>query len=45
MLKCWYLEDGTRHPNNATGESYVVDQNGDGVIDRTRTVAEGGEFG
>jgi len=27
-----YLEDGTRHPNNATGESYVVDQNNDGVI-------------
>ncbi|MEM6317847.1 MAG: SusC/RagA family TonB-linked outer membrane protein [Bacteroidota bacterium] len=39
-----YLEDGTRHPNNATGESYVVDQNGDGVIDRTRTVAEGGDL-
>ncbi|WP_406684667.1 TonB-dependent receptor [Seonamhaeicola sp. MEBiC1930] len=28
-----YLADGTRHPNNATGESYVVDQNGDGTID------------
>jgi len=27
-----YLEDGTRHPNNATGESYVIDQNNDGVI-------------
>lgn len=27
-----YLEDPTRHPNNSTGESYVVDQNGDGVI-------------
>lgn len=27
-----YLEDPTRHPNNASGESYVVDQNGDGVI-------------
>ena len=39
-----YLEDGTRHPNNATGESYVVDQNGDGVIDRTKTVAEGGDL-
>ncbi|MEM1121807.1 MAG: SusC/RagA family TonB-linked outer membrane protein, partial [Bacteroidota bacterium] len=39
-----FLEDGTRHPNNATGESYVVDQNGDGVIDRTRTVAEGGDL-
>ncbi|MGC6480590.1 MAG: SusC/RagA family TonB-linked outer membrane protein [Flavobacteriaceae bacterium] len=39
-----YLEDGTRHPNNTTGESYVVDQNGDGVIDRTRTVEEGGDL-
>ena len=28
-----YLEDATRHPNNATGESYVIDQNGDGKID------------
>ena len=39
-----FLEDGTRHPNNSTGESYVVDQNGDGVIDVTRTVAEGGDL-
>ena len=39
-----FLEDGTRHPNNQTGESYVVDQNGDGVIDRTRTVEEGGDL-
>ncbi len=39
-----YLEDGTRHPNNATGESYVVDQNGDGVIDRTKTVEDGGDL-
>ena len=39
-----FLEDGTRHPNNRTGESYVVDQNGDGVIDRTRTVEEGGDL-
>lgn len=27
-----FLEDGTRHPNNATGESYVIDQNNDGQI-------------
>ncbi|MBC3844791.1 TonB-dependent receptor [Winogradskyella echinorum] len=27
-----YLEDPTRHPNNTSGESYVVDQNNDGVI-------------
>ncbi len=28
-----FLEDPTRNPNNTSGESYVVDQNGDGVID------------
>ena len=39
-----FLEDGSRHPNNGTGESYVVDQNGDGVIDRTRTVEQGGDL-
>jgi len=39
-----YLEDGTRHPNNSTGESYVVDQNGDGVIDASKTVEEGGDL-
>ena len=39
-----YIADGTRHPNNQTGESYVVDQNGDGVIDRSRTVEEGGDL-
>ena len=39
-----YLEDGTRHPNNQTGESYVVDQNDDGIIDRTKTVEEGGDL-
>jgi len=39
-----YIADGTRHPDVQTGESYVVDQNGDGVIDRTRTVADGGDL-
>lgn len=39
-----YLEDGTRSPNNVSGESYVVDQNGDGVIDRTKSVADGGDL-
>ena len=44
-----YLEDGTRHPNNVTGESYVVDQQnpgepGYGVIDRTKTVEDGGDL-
>ena len=39
-----YLADGTRHPNSMTGESYVVDQNGDGVIDRTKSVEDGGDL-
>jgi TonB-linked SusC/RagA family outer membrane protein len=39
-----YLADGTRSPNNQSGESYVVDQNGDGVIDATRSVADGGDL-
>lgn len=39
-----YLADGSRHPNSQTGESYVVDQNGDGVIDRTKTVENGGDL-
>ena len=39
-----YLADGSRHPNSMTGESYVVDQNGDGVIDRTKTVEDGGDL-
>ncbi|WP_406682864.1 TonB-dependent receptor [Seonamhaeicola sp. MEBiC1930] len=29
---------------NSSGEVYVVDQNGDGVIDATKTVAEGGDL-
>ncbi|QCE41646.1 SusC/RagA family TonB-linked outer membrane protein [Psychroserpens sp. NJDZ02] len=39
-----YLADGSRSPNNQSGESYVVDQNGDGVIDNTRTVEDGGDL-
>lgn len=39
-----YLADGSRHPNSQTGESYVVDQNNDGVIDRTKTVEDGGDL-
>ncbi|MCH3885315.1 TonB-dependent receptor [Tenacibaculum aquimarinum] len=44
-----YLADGSRHPNSQTGESYVVDQQapgepGHGVIDRTRTVENGGDL-
>ncbi|KGL61789.1 SusC/RagA family TonB-linked outer membrane protein [Polaribacter sp. Hel1_85] len=44
-----YLEDGTRSPNNTTGEYYVIDQQsegeeGYGEIDNTRTVEEGGDL-
>ncbi|SDS57675.1 TonB-linked outer membrane protein, SusC/RagA family [Polaribacter sp. KT25b] len=39
-----YLEDPTRSPNNTSGEYYVVDQQGDGIIDITKTVEEGGDL-
>ncbi|WP_055443932.1 SusC/RagA family TonB-linked outer membrane protein [Lacinutrix himadriensis] len=44
-----YLADGTRSPNNVSGESYVVDQQspgepGYGEIDNTRTVENGGDL-
>ncbi len=39
-----HVADPTRNNGITSGEYYVVDQNGDGVIDRTRTVAEGGDL-
>lgn len=39
-----FVADPTRNNGINSGESYVVDQNGDGVIDRTRTVEEGGDL-
>ncbi len=39
-----WIADPTRNNGINSGESYVVDQNGDGVIDRTRTVEEGGDL-
>ncbi|MEM8897252.1 MAG: SusC/RagA family TonB-linked outer membrane protein [Bacteroidota bacterium] len=39
-----FVEDPTRNNGINSGESYVVDQNGDGIIDRTRTVEEGGDL-
>jgi len=39
-----YLTDGSRHPNSMPDASYAVVQNGDGVIDRTRSVADGGDL-
>lgn len=39
-----FVADPTRNNGINSGESYVVDQNGDGIIDRTRTVEEGGDL-
>jgi len=39
-----YLANPIEFPGQESGWSYVVDQNGDGVIDRTRTVEEGGDL-
>ncbi len=39
-----FIEDPTRVIGLNSSEYYVVDQNGDGVIDRTRTVEEGGDL-
>ncbi len=44
LVEMEFVEDPTRNNGINSGESYVVDQNGDGVIDRTRTVAEGGDL-
>ena len=39
-----YLSNPMEYAGQQSGYSYVVDQNGDGVIDRTRTVEEGGDL-
>ncbi|TAI48402.1 SusC/RagA family TonB-linked outer membrane protein [Flagellimonas allohymeniacidonis] len=39
-----HIADPTRAVGINSSEYYVVDQNGDGVIDRTRTVEEGGDL-
>ena len=39
-----FVGDPTRNNGINSGESYVVDQNGDGVIDRTKTVEDGGDL-
>lgn len=39
-----YMADPLEYTGKETGYSYAVDQNGDGVIDRTRTVEEGGDL-
>ncbi len=44
LVESVHIEDPTRNNDINSGESYVVDQNNDGVIDRTRTVEEGGDL-
>ena len=44
LVESEYIEDPTRAIGINSSEYYVVDQNGDGVIDRTRTVEEGGDL-
>ena len=39
-----YIEDPTRSIGINSSAYYIIDQNGDGVIDRTRTVEEGGDL-
>ena len=39
-----YMSDPIEYVGKQTGYSYAVDQNGDGVIDRTKTVEEGGDL-
>ena len=44
LVEAEYIEDPTRNIGISSSEYYVVDQNGDGVIDRNRTVEEGGDL-
>lgn len=39
-----YMADPLEFVGKQTGWSYAVDQNDDGIIDRTKTVAEGGDL-
>ncbi|MEP0262619.1 TonB-dependent receptor [Dokdonia sp.] len=44
LVESIHIADPTRTLGADSGEVYVVDQNGDGVIDATRTVEEGGDL-
>lgn len=44
MVETEFMSDPSRNIGISSSEYYVVDQNGDGVIDRTKTVAEGGDL-
>ena len=44
LVEMEFLSNPLEFPGQESGYSYVVDQNGDGIIDRTRTVEEGGDL-
>ncbi len=44
MVETQFMSDPSRAIGINSSEYYVIDQNGDGVIDRTRTVEEGGDL-
>ncbi|MEM1217347.1 MAG: TonB-dependent receptor [Bacteroidota bacterium] len=44
LVESEFMSDPTRAIGINSSEYYVVDQNGDGVIDRTKTVEEGGDL-
>ncbi len=44
VVEMEYLSNPIEFPDQESGWSYAVDQNGDGVIDRTKTVEEGGDL-
>ncbi len=44
MVETEFMVDPTRNIGISSSEYYVVDQNGDGKIDNTRTVEEGGDL-
>ena len=44
MVESRFIRDPTRVIGLNSSEYYVVDQNGDGIIDRTKTVEEGGDL-
>lgn len=44
FVEMQYLNNPLEYAGQESGYSYAVDQNGDGVIDRTKTVEEGGDL-
>ena len=44
MVESEFIRDPTRSIGLNSSEYYVVDQNNDGIIDRTRTVEDGGDL-